>query len=155
MFSGSDVHTFAKQVMSLPAGVEPFEAFAGMIGSQEGCHTCNGGYEYFQYFLRFNGTKEQAEAIANKMYNFDDLGVKYQKLELALRDSPLYTSQNGNYMGTKGFEVLFYKLLELMGLDSSLFSLQRVNEDDNGNLNINNIVLDSSGGPKDEKCPTN
>ncbi|WP_263601602.1 hypothetical protein [Chryseobacterium sp. PET-29] len=68
---------------------------------------------------------------------------------MELRNKAGYSSQNGNFISTKGLEEVFFYALDKMGIDKNKMILQKV--DQNGK--VSNITLDANGKPQDIPCP--
>lgn len=152
MVSPKDIHRLFQFVTLQDAGTTTSDAFVGMIGA-EPCAVANDcrpdGYEMFNYVIRFNGTKQEAQTVYNKSYDFTDLKDKYGEFEMGRRNKSGYSSQYGTYMGNKGLEELFFDTLGNMGIDKNQMILQRI--DKNGN--ITNITQGADGKPEGTACP--
>ncbi|MBB6371949.1 hypothetical protein [Chryseobacterium shigense] len=148
MFSNEDIHKLFAFIIKQPAGAPIDDAFGEMIGSQV-CPNCPEGYEYYYYIIRFTGLLYEAVNIYQTAYDFDALGSSYEKFERELRNKSGYSSQNGNFMSTKGLEEVFFNALDNMGIDKSKMLLQKVNQ----NGNVTNVILDANGKPQDIPCP--
>lgn len=135
----------ARSQPTQPVG-EHNNAYFGMI-VKKACSTCTGGFKIYHYVIRFNGNYD--DAITNfSQEKLDELTLDYQKLEDVLTN--LYGPFGNTYIdGTgritnEGLEILFFETLKSMNLDNKLI-LQRVDDDGNGNITVNNITLDADG----------
>lgn len=135
----------ARSQPTQPVG-EHNNAYFGMI-VKKACSTCAGGFKIYHYVIRFNGNYD--DAITNfSQEKLDELTLDYQKLEDVLTN--LYGPFGNTYIdGTgritnEGLEILFFETLKSMNLDNKLI-LQRVDDDGNGNITVNNITLDADG----------
>lgn len=147
MFSVRDIYNLFTQIISLPKGVDSSEAFGGMIAS-EICNSCEGGYRFHNYVMRFSGTGQEAGNIYTKNYNFEQLLRDYQKHELNLSKNAEFSDNKGISLNAKGLEELFFKSLDLMGIDKNKVTLQRIDAEGN----IININIDNNGDTKTVPC---
>ncbi|KMQ68667.1 hypothetical protein ACM39_05065, partial [Chryseobacterium sp. FH2] len=151
MLSPPDIYKLFYFIVNQPTGTPVDAAFGEMVGTQV-CPNCPGGYEYYNYIIRFNGSFADAQAIKDRNYTKADLEAfkdKFAEFELSLRPKSEYASQNGNFMNTKGLEEVFFNALDKMNIDKNKMILQKV--DKNGN--VTNVTLGADGKPKDVPCP--
>lgn len=127
------------------------DSFLGMIGSTV-CSTCNGGYYYYHYLIRYTGSYAEIHTLLNLTnWDHETLGDEYRQRQRELRTTPAYTDNQLETISNKGLEKLFFETLKKMGLENKI-SLQRV--DDNGtNQIVNNITLDENNEPMAIPCP--
>ncbi len=127
------------------------DSFLGMIGSTI-CSTCEGGYYYYHYLIRYTGSYAEIHTLLNLTnWDHETLGITYRRRQRELRTTPAYTDNQLETINNKGLEKLFFETLKNMGLENKI-SLQRV--DDNGTTQIvNNITLDENNEPMAIPCP--
>ncbi|WP_263601601.1 hypothetical protein [Chryseobacterium sp. PET-29] len=80
MFSCEDIHRLFEFIFKQPTGTPVDGPFGEMIGSQV-CPNCPGGYEYYDYIIRFNGLPYEATNIYQTVYDFKDLKENIQILK--------------------------------------------------------------------------
>ncbi|SDR09836.1 hypothetical protein SAMN05421664_3535 [Chryseobacterium soldanellicola] len=154
IFSCHDIYKLFEFIKKLPPDQSSDVAFGGMVDTETSCPGCTstGGIEYFNFLVRFNGSRDAAAEIKDRNYpedDLDDLEDKYQDFEQSIRDLPGYSSQNGNFFSFKGLEEVFFNALDKMNIDKNKIILQRI--DKSGK--VYSVTLDANGKPKETPCP--
>ncbi|MGU3375522.1 hypothetical protein [Chryseobacterium sp. M5A1_1a] len=148
--TGAKIHSPPDIVLLLDlATVQPSvsaygDAYLGMIGATK-C-SCQGGFKYYHYIIRFNGT----ESDLKKNYTEGDMKefIKgYREKESKLAENLSYVDFLGDELNKTGLEKLFFDTLEKMGLSEKVI-LQRV--DDNGK--VIKVKLDNNKVPTETPC---
>ena len=154
IFSCHDIYKLFEFIKKLPADQSSDIAFGGVVDTDVNCPGCTstGGIEYFNFLVRFNGSRDAAAEIKDRNYTEDDLEVfedKYQKYEQEINPKSEYAAPNGNFLSFKGLEEVFFYALDKMNIDKNKIILQRI--DKNGK--VYNVTLDANGKPKETPCP--
>ena len=141
----------ARSQPTQPVG-EHNNAYFGMI-VKKACSTCTGGFKIYHYVIRFNGTYADATTTFSQE-KLDELKDTYRTLEKQLSETLPYVDFLGAAnLNNKGLEKLFFETLTNMNISHNVVTLQRVDDDSNGNITVNNITLDTSGVPQAIPCP--
>lgn len=122
------------------------DAYFGMIGADI-CSACTGGYKYYHYIIRFNGTYEQLANLTFSNWDETSLMSTYQRKAEELSDNPLYYDYQLESLKSMGLEKLFFDTIKNMGIENKI-TLQRI--DDDGT--VQNITLENNE-PKATPCP--
>ncbi|RCU42510.1 hypothetical protein EIZ47_09190 [Chryseobacterium lacus] len=147
MLSPPDISALFTTIVSSPASTPITTPFEGFV-AKEAC-ACVGGFRYFNYLIRFNGTLQYAGTISQKNYDFDRLEKDYQKKARALEGNANYVDNIGQNLNHKGVEKLLFSTFGLMDIAPANMIVHRIDE----NGNVDNITLDANGNPIATSCP--
>ena len=145
MLSPPDILALFNYAMNFNNG-NTGDAFFGMVGSDI-CTACPGGYKYYNYVIRFNGTYQELAALVFANWDRETLRDTYRTRASELSDNSLYYDYQLENLKNIGLEKLFFDTLKNMSIENKV-TLQRI--DDDGT--VQNITLENNE-PKATPCP--
>ena len=144
MFSPTDILKLFTYAMNFSNG-NINDAFFGMVGSDV-CTACSGGYKFYNYIIRFNGTSRELAEATFRNWDRATLMKDYRERNRVLSKIDEFYDYPLNSLNNKGLEQLFFDTLKSMKLENKVI-LQRVEDD-----KVQNITLDENNTPTPTPC---